>query len=139
MAYRIPNKHPLDLNQRVAVGVSIPFSNTNDVFNSTYDVIEQTKSNLINFILTNKGERRLNPNYGSNLRQYLFEPLTPNTINALEIKLTNDIKTNFPSVRVNQLLITPAYQNNAIQIVINYSVLNNAAQTINIDVPVIGT
>lgn len=136
MAYRIPNQHPLDLNQRVAVGVSIPFSNTNDVFNSTYTTIDQIKSNLINFILTNRGERRLNPNYGSNLRQYLFEPINPSTINALEIKLTNDIKTNFPSVRVNQLTLAPIYDNNAVQIVINYSVLNNAAQTITVSVPV---
>jgi phage baseplate assembly protein W len=132
MAYRIPNKHPLDLNQRVAVGVSIPFSNQYSVFNLTYTTLDQIKSNIINYILTNTGERVLNPNFGANIRAQLFEQINPNTLNALEIKLTNDIKTYFPSVRINQLTLTPVYEENAIQLFIDYSVLNNDAQTINI-------
>jgi len=91
MAIRLPNKHPLDINKRVAVGVSIPFNGTststnntlisvsskpdvenisptystgNSIFNSTYTTTEQIKSNIINYVLTNKGERVLNPNFG---------------------------------------------------------------------------
>ena len=63
MAYRVPNIVPIDLNPRKAVGVSIPF-NGNAVFNSTYTTNNQIQSNLINFILTNKGERIQDPNFG---------------------------------------------------------------------------
>ena len=50
MAIRIPNKNPLDLTMRKAIGVSIPF-NAPAVFNSTYSTTDQIKSNIINDIL----------------------------------------------------------------------------------------
>ena len=131
MAVRIPNQHPLDLNQRVAVGVSIPF-NAPAVFNSTFTTIDQIKSNIINYILTNTSERILNPTFGANLRAQLFEQMTLDNLSALEIKLTNDIKKYFPSVRIDQLTLSPIYEENAINLVIVYSVLNNATETIQI-------
>ena len=131
MAYRIPNQHPLDLNQRVAVGVAIPFSAAG-VFRSTYTTTDQIKSNIINYILTNTGERVLNPTFGANLRAQLFEQITLDNLSALEIKLTNDLKRYFPSVRIDQLTLSPIYEENAIQLVIVYSVLNNATETITI-------
>ena len=91
MAIRIQNKNPLDINKRVAVGVSIPFNN-DSVFTSTYTTIDQTKYNIINYLLTNNDERVLNPNFGANIRAQLFGQITPETLSALEIKLTNDIK-----------------------------------------------
>jgi phage baseplate assembly protein W len=153
MAIRIPNKHPLDINKRVAVGVSIPFNgvptnptNTlfsgstfptpaplgNPVFNSTYTTVDQIKSNIINYVLTNKGERVLNPNFGSNLRNFIFENLTESNLRALEIKLANDITSNFPSVNVQSVILTPAYDSNAIQLNITYSIYGSGAQNIQI-------
>lgn len=131
MAYPIPNQHPLDLNQRIAIGVAIPFSAAN-VFRSTYTTVDQIKSNIINYILTNTGERILNPTFGANLRAQLFEQITPNTLSALEIKLINDLKLYFPSVKVDQLTLSPIYEENAIRLVLVYSVLNNAVETITI-------
>jgi phage baseplate assembly protein W len=153
MAIRLPNKHPLDINKRVAVGVSIPFNGTptqpnntlfsgstfptpaplgNSVFNSTYTIIDQIKSNIINYVLTNKGERILNPSFGSNLRNFIFENTTESNLRALEIRLTNDIKNNFPSVDVISLTLTPAYEENAVQLDIVYSIYGNNAQNIQI-------
>lgn len=133
MAIRIPNQHPLDINQRVAVGVSIPFSNTESVFNLTYTTIDQIKSNMINYILTNNGERILNNNFGSNLRAQLFENLTLDKLKALEIKLTNDIKKYFTQVKIKQLTLTPSYDDNTIKLSLVYSILNNVEENIQID------
>jgi phage baseplate assembly protein W len=153
MAIRLPNKHPLDINKRVAVGVSIPFNGVptqpnnvlfsgstfptpaplgNSVFNSTYTTVDQIKSNIINYVLTNKGERVLNPDFGSNLRNFIFENTTESNLRALEIKLTNDIKNNFPSVNVISLTLTPSYEENAIQLNIVYSIYGSNAQNIQI-------
>jgi phage baseplate assembly protein W len=157
MAVRLPNKHPLDINKRVAVGISIPFNGTgtstgnllfaqtgftenlsptystgNSIFNLTYTTTEQIKSNIINYVLTNKGERVLNPNFGSNLRAFIFENITESNLRALEMKLTSDIKDNFPSVNVISLTLTPAYEENAIQLDIVYSIYGNEAQNIQI-------
>ena len=131
MVIRIPNQHPLDINQRVAVGVAIPFSSPS-VFTSTYTTLDQIKSNIINYMLTNTGERVLNPTFGANLRAQLFEQITPDNLNALEIKIINDMRRNFPTVKINQLTLSPIYEQNAIQLVMVYSVLNNTEQTIQI-------
>jgi phage baseplate assembly protein W len=131
MAIRIPNQHPLDINQRVAVGVSVPF-NSPSVFTSTYTTTDQIKSNIINYILTNTGERVLNPTFGANLRAQLFGQITPDLLNALEIKLTNDIKKYFPLIKIDSLTLSSVYEENAINLVIVYSILNNATETIQI-------
>jgi phage baseplate assembly protein W len=131
MAVQVAYQHPLDLNKRVAVGVSIPFNGL-IAFNPTYTTTEQIKSNLINFILTNKGERVLNPNFGSDLRRFIFENITESNLRALEIKLINDIKTNFSSINVISITLTSAYETNAIQLDIVYSIYSSEAQNITI-------
>ena len=47
--------NPLDLQGNIAIGVSLPFNGPAGPFNSTYSTKDQTKSNLINLLLTNKG------------------------------------------------------------------------------------
>jgi phage baseplate assembly protein W len=157
MAIRIPNQHPLDINKRVAVGIAIPFNGTgtstgnllftgsagsenlsptystgNSIFRSTYTTIEQTKYNIINFILTDKNERVLNPNFGGNLRAFLFSNITSDNLQALELKLSNDIQNNFPNVTLTNLTLTPYYDDNAIQLDIVFTVYNGVPQNIQI-------
>ena len=56
MALRIANKYPIDTKPRVAVGVRLPFSEPY-VFSSTYTTQDQLKSNILNYLMTNPGER----------------------------------------------------------------------------------
>jgi len=131
MAYRIPNKNPIDTEQRVAVGVSIPF-NSPQVFTQTYTTTEQIKSNIINFVLTNKGERVFNPTFGSNIRKYVFEQITPTSVKSLQTQLLEELSLYFPNVRFANLIITPIFDENTINIQINYSVYGNSLNEINI-------
>jgi phage baseplate assembly protein W len=121
MAIRIQNKNPLDINKRVAIGVSIPF-NSNSVFTSTYTTIDQTKYNIINYLLTNNNERVLNPNFGANIRAFLFEDMTEPSLRALEMKLRNDIPLYFSNVKIIKLNFTPLYDSNTVQLNIDFSV-----------------
>jgi hypothetical protein len=54
---------PIDFDASVAVGVNLPFSGP-AVFISNYQTKDAIKNNLINFFLTNPGERVLNPTFG---------------------------------------------------------------------------
>ena len=121
MAIRIQNKNPLDINKRVAVGVSIPFNN-NSVFTSTYTTIDQTKYNIINYLLTNNDERVLNPNFGANIRAFLFEDITESNLRALEMKLQNDIPLYFSNVTITKLNFIPLYDSNTVQLNIDFNV-----------------
>jgi len=131
MAYRVPNINPLDVGQRVAIGVSIPF-NQPQVFTQTFTTADQTKSDIINYILTTKGERPLNPNFGTTIKQQLFETLTPTSTDSIANLLKDEIKLNFPSVLVKSIKVNPQYDTNSVTITVNYSVLGGNTNTLNI-------
>ena len=61
MAQIIQNKYPIDTEARRAVGFGFPL-NGNAVFVPTYQTRDQIKANLVNYLLTNRGERVFNPN-----------------------------------------------------------------------------
>ena len=64
--------NPLDINQDVTIGVRFPLNNVN-IFKGTTTVKEQVKSNLINLLLTEQGERVNEPDFGVGLKRLLFE------------------------------------------------------------------
>jgi phage baseplate assembly protein W len=131
MAYRIPNKNPIDIGSRVAIGVSIPF-NSPQVFTQTYTTQEQIKSNIINYVLTDKGERIFNPTFGSNIRKSVFENITQDLLQILEITLNEDLSNYFPNVNFTNITVTPNYDENSISIQIEYSLYNGPINEINI-------
>jgi phage baseplate assembly protein W len=87
--------NPLDINKNVNIGVAFPLDETN-LFKSTQTEKEQIKSNLINVLLTEQGERVNLPNFGVGLKNLLFE----NNINLplLEEKINQQINLYIPNV-----------------------------------------
>ena len=59
--------NPLDINRNVTIGVAFPLDEVN-IFKGTETFKEQVKSNLINVLLTEKGERVNEPNFGVGLK-----------------------------------------------------------------------
>jgi len=72
MAKNFTQIDPLDLASSRGVGVAIPF-NSPGVFKTNFTTKEQTKSNLINLVLTEPGERVYKPFFGIGLNSLLFE------------------------------------------------------------------
>ncbi len=121
MAFEVQKIHPLDLQPRKAVGVSLPFS-AKDVFTSTYTTKDALKSNLINFMLTGKGERVLNPDFGIGLRSMLFEQATQDTRDQIDYMVRKGLSDWFPQVVVNTLTITVEPDNYTATVYLKYSV-----------------
>jgi len=132
MAFIISSKFPVDTLPDVAVGVSIPFTGK-AVFNQTFITKDQIKSNLINFFLTNKGERYLNPGFGGNLRATLFESISSNTLDGLETQIKDQLEILFPTVTIENLEVTSFPDDNVISINLKYQVLNQALDEIQIN------
>ncbi len=57
------------------IGISFPFNSLNGVFNQTYTNSAQVIENLRNLLKTYKGERIMQPEFGTDLHYYLFEPI----------------------------------------------------------------
>ena len=111
--------NPLDLQKNIAIGVSLPF-NGPGVFKSTFTTKDQIKSNLVNLLLTDVGERVMNPTFGCNLRRFLFEGITENNIDNLKEDLNNRIAVFIPEISVTDITVISNNDFNTIDLTVNY-------------------
>lgn len=133
MAFNPVQIYPIDLNNSKAVGVDIPF-NGPAVFKSNYLTKDAIKNNLINFFLTNPGERYLNPQFGGGLRAFIFEQITANNLDFLREDINAKLAVYFPNLIVNDLIVTGQIDTNQVTVTLNYSVANtNISDTLEIE------
>jgi len=123
--------NPLDISDR-AVGVSLPF-NAEAVFNSTYTTKEQLKSNLLNIILTEPGERVFKPDFGVGLRTYLFENFTDKS--DLKARIKDQISKYAPQAKLQEVTINKDKNSHQLNISVFYIVkANNELNAIQINI-----
>lgn len=121
MAYKVQRINPLDLQPRKAVGVAIPFQDR-AVFTSTYSTKDAIKSNLLNFFLTGKNERVLNVDFGSGIRNFLFEGIVEDNLLQAKLNIEADLKLYFPQVSVKELVLESTPDTNILTFKLKYSV-----------------
>ena len=114
--------NPQDIGQPKGIGISVLFNNGTNVFNTTYTTKEQVKSNLINYILTDKGERFFDPLFGGNLRASLFEPDT--TFDNVAARLEQEIYAYVPNIIIRDIIIRKLSDQNTVNIILDYSINN---------------
>ena len=123
MAYIRRNVDILDLQPSIGVGIKIPFDGQTGI-NTTYTTQDAIKSNLLNFLLTGKRERVMNPGFGSGLREAMFQPLTEDLVEQIENLIINGIDTFFPTVSINNLDVQLDQNSSTATITLNYSITN---------------
>lgn len=121
MAFKVEIKDPLDLQPRKAIGVKLPFS-SDSVFTSTFTSKEAIKTNLIDFFLTAKGERYLNPTFGSEIKRFIFDNITPNSLRLIDASIRQELKIFFPRIEPIDINTTADPDRNVIQFSLNYTV-----------------
>ena len=80
------------------------------------------KQAIVNLLLTNKGERPFNPDYGSDIREYLFEPLDYGTATQLKSKISGVIEKYEPRIGVLELSVNPNADDNGFDIDLIYEI-----------------
>ena len=90
MAYNQRQIFPNDLNPDRAIGFDLPM-NGNAVFTPNYQTRDAIKNNLINFFLTNPGERPANPEFGGGLRAFIFSQLEEDSMDYLKEDIQNKL------------------------------------------------
>ena len=123
MARIVNNVFPLPNSGNAALGFSFPLSGR-AVFNPTYTTKDVVKTNLINWLLTNQGERVFRPNFGANLRALIWEGINDGTTSALEQRITDTISSNFPSIEVISMNFDNQTDRNTMNFTLNYEVRN---------------
>jgi phage baseplate assembly protein W len=124
---------PRDLQKNIAIGVCLPF-NTPSAFRSSHSTKEQIKYNLINLLLTNKGERIENPEFGADIKRELFEQIDENTFESLKNKIIDNVNVFIPEVTLTNITINPQTDNNKVNVNIEYYVnISGESENLNIN------
>lgn len=103
----------------------LPHPNTGQISRKTN--IDSVKMALRNLLMTDKYERLRNPDFGGNIKRYLFEPLEDEQIpDEMKDHIEYMVKTFEPRVRLIDTVVTTDPDNNTINISIEFSVLTSA-------------
>ena len=125
---------PLDLTPSTGVGVSLPF-NGPGVFNTNYTTKDQTKSNLINLVLTEPGERVYKPFFGVGLNSLLFEQNIDKDILQLRIEEAISQDEKLSQITISDIIINRDPNTNTVNVSIEYiSNLNGSQDAIQIGI-----
>ncbi len=123
MAFNAKKIFPIDTKPRQAIGVDLPFS-APAVFRSTFLTKDAIRNNLVNFFLTNPGERYLNPTFGGGIRAFIFEQIANDNLDFLKEDISSKISQFFPSVRVGSLEVLSNPDRNEITVKFTYDVID---------------
>lgn len=86
------------------------------------------KNDILQLLLTIPGERVHMPDYGVNLRNFVFENLTEADISVLESEITSKINKYEQRVTIDDINLTPDYDRYGLQIKITVT-LNNTIRS----------
>ena len=87
---------------------NIKFPLSDDVSKNSYFLMSQVtkdafSSDLLLLLLTQKGERYYEPEYGTNLLKYIFEPNDELTANDVEQELKNTVSLYIPALKITKI------------------------------------
>jgi phage baseplate assembly protein W len=88
-------------------GIDFPFVNSNsgDYVGLTTIPESEVKAMLIHLLLTKKGSRYFLPDFGTNLYQYIFEPLDDITLGKIETEIQDAVEKYIPNLKLNDVII----------------------------------
>ena len=104
MAYKIVEIDTNTLTPNRAIGVKFPF-NAPGVFQKTFTTFDQASTNVKTLLLTRKGERYLQPNFGTDLLNIVFEPNVFELKDFISTTITDAISFWLPYIIITELKI----------------------------------
>ena len=100
------------------------------VFALSYTTEDQAISNLKNLLLTSKGERIMQPEFGTFIRNSIFEQNTETLVEILRESITSDINRWLPYILINSIDINRRIDQNAIDFSLKFRVGKRGANRI---------
>jgi len=123
------------------IGVSLPFRHSrHGWFKSTSTLLEQTKTNMKNLLLTVKGERVNQPELGCDLFNVLFEPMDDNLSGKIDASIREAVGLWLPHVMLKGVTIDLKPEENLVHVSITFSTTIDpeATESITLDMSTVG-
>jgi hypothetical protein len=132
MAIELGKVNVVDLaeNDYKILGIGINnSSNSNGIFAVNYTTLTQAKDNLKNLILTRKGERLMQPEFGCDVWKVLFEQLDGNLVEtSIETSILDAVSIWLPYLNIDTIIFDydeNDIDNNRISLDIKFSLVSN--------------
>lgn len=87
----------------IAPALPLVYDQVDGPYRLTKGISETLRQNLKNLILTNNGERVMDPDFGVGLRQFLFELDNSSMEQELYEKITSQSKKYLPAIEILEL------------------------------------
>lgn len=121
--------NPLDLKRNKAIGVKLPLGG-DPLFSLSYTTEEQAISNLKNLLLTRKGERPFQPEFGTDIYTLLFEQISTELSSTLEDSLRSDIEYWLPYIVIDEINIITNEDYNRVDISLKVKVTEQGSNVV---------
>lgn len=107
-------------------GIKYPFSNDNldNIYMDTNDTYtENIKSQVLHVIFTPKGMKLRDPDFGTNLVNYIFGPKDGDTLNEVKSEISSQVGKYVPAAKFKDINVyNDENDDNAIVVTVSYSV-----------------
>jgi phage baseplate assembly protein W len=112
--------------------INYPFKNSPKGFflDLTTTDNQAIKADLMHLILTRKGQRLYNPDFGTNLLQFIFEPNDNLTFSSIKQEITDVVKKYLPNLQINEISVTESTESEYAAVLrIDYSITDDVFTT----------
>ena len=118
-----------DLDSRVSVGLDLPIArqpgDNQGYFATTKTTMDAVKNDIKLLLMTQRGERLFQPLLGMNIRRFLFEQITENTVVEIENDIVDTFSRWLPFVQLNDIKVDITDQDtNKIKIDVKFNIAN---------------
>ncbi len=107
------------------ININYPFKDSDKGFfiDMNSDDNSAIKADLMHLILTRKGQRLYNPDFGTDLLKFIFEPQDGLTMSGIKSEITNAVKKYLPNLKLDNISIVDSTEDDHAAIVsINYTI-----------------
>tara|TARA_R110000851_G_scaffold332707_1_gene509589 strand:+ start:188 stop:595 length:408 start_codon:yes stop_codon:yes gene_type:complete len=98
------------------LGMAFPMRDGIGGFVAQNENIRSLRDCVVQLIMTGRGARVMRPDYGTDLRSSVFEPLTPDMMETLRGQIISTISTYEPRVIVKRIALTPDFERHTLKV-----------------------
>ena len=141
MAIELGKVNVVDLSENDYKILGIGINKSSDkggAFAVNYTTLNQAKDNLRNLILTKKGERLMQPEFGCDIWKVLFEPIVEGSIErSIELSIMNAVEAWLPYLNIDEIIFDydeNDIDSNKINVEVKFSLKSNPTITESINI-----
>lgn len=115
------------------ININYPFKDSHDGFFVKLTTTDQEaiKSDLLHLILTRKGQRLYNPDFGTDLLKFIFEPNDSITLDKVKEEITTSTRKYLPNLDITNISVDYSEESEYAAVVrLDYNITDDVFNTV---------